>query len=342
MSYTPSADRYTKMKYQNCGNSGLKLPLLSLGLWHNFGHKTRHDVKREICKTAFDLGITHFDLANNYGPPAGSAEDAFGEILKTDFAGYRDELVISTKAGWDMWDGPYGDGGSRKYLLSSCDQSLKRLCVDYVDIFYSHRFDPETPLEETMGALDHIVRSGKALYVGISSYNSETTRKAEAILKDLGTPCLIHQPSYNMFNRWIETDGLKDTLMELGMGSIVFTPLAQGMLTNKYLNGIPKESRAQGDTTLSQTFLSDAVIENIRNLNKIAEHRGQSLAQMAIAWVLRGQGVSSALIGASKPEQVIDCVGALDNLEFSADELNEIDTYAKESNINLWEGSSNH
>ena len=329
------------MIYNYCGNSGLKLPAISLGLWHNFGYDTPHELKREICQTAFDSGITHFDLANNYGPPAGSSEEAFGEILRTDFAGYRDELVISSKAGWDMWEGPYGDGGSRKYLMASCDQSLKRLGVDYVDIFYSHRFDAETPLEETMGALDQIVRSGKALYVGISSYNSETTRKAEAILKELGTPCLIHQPSYNMMNRWIERDGLKDTLKELGIGSIVFTPLAQGMLTNKYLNGIPDNSRAVEDGTLSKGFLTDEVLANIQQLNAIAERRGQTLAQMAISWVLRENGVTSALIGASKPQQVLDCVGSLNATEFTAAELEEIDQYAVEADINLWAGSSN-
>ena len=341
MSYTPHEDRYTKMQYNTCGKSGLKLPAISLGLWHNFGNDSSHDTKRKICQTAFDHGITHFDLANNYGPPAGSAEESFGEILRTDFAGYRDELIISSKAGWDMWDGPYGDGGSRKYLMASCDQSLKRLGLDYVDIFYSHRFDPDTPLEETMGALDQIVRSGKALYVGISSYNSETTRKAESILKDLGTPCLIHQPSYNMLNRWIERDGLKDTLQELEIGSVVFTPLAQGMLTNKYLKGIPKNSRAQHGSTLDQNFLSEKILGNIRQLNAIAERRGQTLAQMAISWVLRGGSITSALIGASKPQQVIDCVGALENLSFTEAELEEIDLYAVEADINLWAGSSN-
>ncbi|WP_424972695.1 L-glyceraldehyde 3-phosphate reductase [Dinoroseobacter sp. S76] len=340
MTYTPHDGRYSKMLYNPCGKSGLKLPAISLGLWHNFGEDTPHETKRAICQTAFDLGITHFDLANNYGPPAGSSEEAFGDILRTDFAGHRDELIISSKAGWDMWDGPYGNGGSRKYLIASCDQSLKRLGVDYVDIFYSHRFDPETPLEETMGALDQIVRSGKALYVGISSYNSATTRKAAAILEELGTPCLIHQPSYNMLNRWIERDGLKQTLNTLGIGSIVFTPLAQGMLTNKYLNGVPTGSRADAGTSLSQGFLSDENLENIRQLNRIAESRGQTLAQMAIAWTLRGGDITSALIGASKPQQVVDCVGALDNLEFSAAELEEIDRYAVEGDINLWESSS--
>ncbi|MCF4098625.1 L-glyceraldehyde 3-phosphate reductase [Maritalea mediterranea] len=340
MSYQPSAERYAKMTYNHVGNSGLKLPAISLGLWHNFGHSTSNEVKSSICRTAFDLGITHFDLANNYGPPAGSAEEAFGEILRTDFASHRDELIISSKAGWDMWEGPYGDGGSRKYLMASCDQSLKRLGVDYVDIFYSHRFDANTPLEETMGALDQIVRSGKALYVGISSYNSERTREAAKILKNLGTPCLIHQPSYNMLNRWIERDGLKDTLQELGIGSIVFTPLAQGMLTDKYLKGVPKDSRASQNDTLSKSFLSEEAMENIRQLNAIAKNRGQTLAQMAIAWVLRDGGVNSALIGASKPQQVIDCVGALENLSFTTAELDEIDRYAVEADINLWAGSS--
>lgn len=340
MTYQPNPNRYEKMIYNRCGNSGLKLPAISLGLWHNFGDDTPHETKRAICQTAFDLGITHFDLANNYGPPAGSAESAFGEILRTDFAGYRDELIISSKAGYLMWDGPYGEWGSRKNLISSCDQSLKRLGVDYVDVFYSHRFDPDTPLEETMGALDQIVRSGKALYAGISSYNSERTREAVAILEDLGTPCVIHQPSYNMINRWVEKDGLKDTLSELGVGSIAFTPLAQGMLTNKYLKGVPKGSRATQEKSLNPDFLSDKAIENIRKLDEIAQRRGQTLAQMAIAWVLRNGGITTALIGASKPEQVIDCVGAIEHLEFSAAELAEIDTYSDDGDINLWSSSS--
>ena len=340
MTYQPNPDRYAKMIYNRCGNSGLKLPAISLGLWHNFGGDTAHETKRAICQTAFDLGITHFDLANNYGPPAGSAETAFGEILRTDFAGYRDELIISSKAGYLMWDGPYGEWGSRKNLIASCDQSLKRLGIDYVDIFYSHRFDPETPLEETMGALDHIVRSGKALYAGISSYNSERTRQAVAILDDLGTPCVIHQPSYNMINRWVEKDGLKDTLTELGVGSIAFTPLAQGMLTNKYLKGVPEGSRATQSKSLNPNFLSDKAIENIRKLDDIAQRRGQTLAQMAITWVLRNGGITTALIGASRPEQVVDCVGAIENLEFSAAELDEIDEYADDENVNLWAKSS--
>lgn len=340
MAWQPDPERYQSMIYRRCGRSGLKLPLISLGLWHNFGDDTAHEIKRAICRQAFDLGITHFDLANNYGPPAGSAEEAFGELLRTDFAGLRDELIISSKAGYTMWPGPYGDWGSRKYLIASCDQSLKRLGLDYLDIFYSHRFDPETPLEETMGALDQIVRSGRALYAGISSYNSQRTRDAVAILEDLGTPCLINQPSYSMINRWIERDGLLDTLEELGIGSIVFTPLAQGMLTNKYLKGIPEGSRAAQDKTLDQGFLSEENLANIRALNDIAARRGQSLAQMALAWVLRGGRVTTALIGASRPEQVVDCVKAIGNLEFSADELAEIDNYARDADVNLWAQSS--
>jgi L-glyceraldehyde 3-phosphate reductase len=299
-----------------------------------------HQTKRDICLTAFDHGITHFDLANNYGPPPGSAEHAFGSILAEDLALYRDELIISSKAGYLMWPGPYGEWGSRKYLVASCDQSLKRMGLDYVDIFYSHRYDPDTPLEETMGALDYIVRSGRALYAGISSYNSERTREAVAILKDLGTPCVIHQPSYNMLNRWVERDGLKETLQELGVGSIAFTPLAQGMLTKKYLGGIPEDSRAAQDKSLKPAMLSERAIENIRKLNDIAEGRGQTLAQMAIAWVLREGGITTALIGASRPSQVIDCVGAINNLEFTADELALIDQYADEEQINLWARSA--
>ncbi|AXX99668.1 L-glyceraldehyde 3-phosphate reductase [Profundibacter amoris] len=338
--YRAAEDRYEKMVYRRCGKSGVRLPAVSLGLWHNFGEDTPHDIKRAMCRTAFDLGITHFDLANNYGPPAGSAELAFGEILRTDFAGYRDELIISSKAGYDMWPGPYGEWGSRKYLIASCDASLERMGLDYVDIFYSHRFDPETPLEETMGALDHIVRSGRALYVGISSYNSARTREAVAILKDLGTPCLIHQPSYNMLNRWVESDGLKDTLAGLGVGSIAFTPLAQGMLTGKYLKGVPEGSRATQGKSLLPGMLSDHALQAIRGLNDIAQQRGQTLAQMAIAWVLRGGGITSALIGASRPEQIVDCVGAVGNLEFSAEELAEIDALAGDEAINLWAQSS--
>lgn len=338
--YQPRAARYDGMVYRRCGRSGLMLPAVSLGLWHNFGADTPHDTKRAICRTAFDHGITHFDLANNYGPPPGAAEEAFGEILRADLRAHRDELIISSKAGYLMWPGPYGEWGSRKYLIASCDQSLLRMGLDYVDIFYSHRFDPDTPLEETMGALDQIVRSGKALYAGISSYNSQRTREAAAILSRLGTPCLIHQPSYNMINRWVERDGLKDTLKELGIGAIAFTPLAQGMLTDKYLGGVPPGSRATQGKSLNPRFLSQGAIENIRKLDEIARGRGQTLAQMAIAWVLRDGAITSALTGASRPEQVVDSVGAVANLEFSAEELALIDRYADEENINLWARSS--
>ncbi|MBC9247728.1 L-glyceraldehyde 3-phosphate reductase [Paracoccus sp. 11-3] len=338
--YHPADDRYQRMTYRRCGRSGLKLPAISLGLWHNFGQDTPHQTKRDMCRKAFDLGITHFDLANNYGPPPGSAESAFGDILRTDFAAYRDQLIISSKAGYDMWVGPYGEWGSRKYLIASCDQSLKRLGVDYVDIFYSHRFDPDTPLEETMGALDHIVRSGRALYAGISSYNSQRTAEAVAILKDLGTPCLIHQPSYNMLNRWVEHDGLLDTLDEAGVGSIAFTPLAQGMLTGKYLQGVPADSRAAQGKSLSRDWLTDDMIRRLNGLDEIARARGQTLAQMAVAWVLRGGRVTSALIGASRPSQVEDCVGALGNTEFSADELAQIDELTAAGDVNLWARSS--
>ena len=341
MTYTPAENRYDRMVYRRCGRSGVRLPAVSLGLWHNFGGDTPHEVKRAMCRTAFDHGITHFDLANNYGPPPGSAEEAFGDILASDFAGYRDELIISSKAGYLMWDGPYGEWGSRKYLIASCDQSLKRMGLDYVDIFYSHRFDPDTPLEETMSALDHIVRSGRALYAGISSYNTEKTREAVAILNDLGTPCLIHQPSYNMFNRWVETDGLKDALADLGVGSIAFTPLAQGMLTTKYLNGVPADSRAAQDKSLDKGLITEQALDAIRGLNAIAEARGQTLAQMAIAWVLRGGGITTALIGASKPSQIEDCAGAVGNLDFTEAELAEIDTLASDQAINLWAASSN-
>lgn len=340
LSYRPDPDRYDRMAYRRSGQSGVKLPAISLGLWHNFGGDAPHDNKREMCRTAFDFGITHFDLANNYGPPPGSAEEAFGEILKTDFAGYRDELIISSKAGYDMWPGPYGEWGSRKYLVASCDQSLKRMGLDYVDIFYSHRFDPETPLEETMSALDHIVRSGRALYVGISSYNSQRTREALAILSDLGTPCLIHQPSYNLLNRWVEHDGLLDTLDELGVGSIAFTPLAQGILTTKYLGGIPEGSRATQGKSLLDGMINERSLASVRALNEMAQARDQTLAQMALAWVLRSGRVTSALIGASRPEQIVDCVGAVDNLEFSEAELARIDEISSEEAINLWARSS--
>ena len=340
MAYQPAANRYDEMLYNRCGRSGLMLPAISLGLWHNFGEDKSSATAREICRTAFDLGITHFDLANNYGPPPGSAETLFGDILKSEFHGLRDELVISTKAGYRMWSGPYGEWGSRKYVLSSLDQSLRRMGLDYVDIFYSHRFDPNTPLEETMLALDAAVRQGKALYVGLSSYNSQRTREALAILRELRTPCIIHQPSYSMLNRWIEEDGLLDTLDDLGMGSIVFSPLAQGMLTTKYLNGIPEDSRAAEGKSLSTNFLNEDNLARIRSLNDIAGRRGQTLAQMALAWVLRGGRVTTALIGASRSEQVIDCVGALKNPSFSADELAEIDRYAGEGGLNLWAASA--
>ena len=338
--WNADSNRYNAMTYQRCGRSGLQLPAISLGLWHNFGDDCTHISKQTLCRRAFDLGITHFDLANNYGPPAGSAEKAFGKILKQDFAAYRDELIISSKAGYDMSPGPYGEWGSRKHLIASCDQSLKRLGLDYVDIFYSHRFDPDTPLEETMMALDHIVRSGRALYAGISSYNSQRTREAVTILKQLGTPCLIHQPSYSMLNRWVEEDGLLDTLEDLGIGSVVFSPLAQGMLTNKYLKGIPGKSRAAQGKSLNPDFLSEQTLVNIRALNDIARQRDQTLAQMAIAWVLRDPRVTTALIGASSPQQLEDCVGSLDKRSFTNTELSEIDRYATEANINLWAASS--
>jgi L-glyceraldehyde 3-phosphate reductase len=343
MTYTARDDRYDRMIYRRCGRSGLRLPAISLGLWHNFGHDTPHATKQAICRAAFDHGITHFDLANNYGPPAGSAEEAFGELLRTDFRQHRDEIIISSKAGYHMWNGPYGEWGSRKYLIASCDQSLKRMGLDYVDIFYSHRFDPDTPLEETMGALDHIVRSGRAQYVGISSYNSQRTREAAAILKDLGTPLVIHQPSYNILNRWVETDGLKDTLAEHGVGSIAFVPLAQGILTSKYLHGIPAGSRATQDKSLDPSVVEKA-LGSVAKLNDMARERGQTLAQMALAWVLRPQGardgITSALIGASRPEQVEDCAGAIRNLDFTTEELARIDAISEEKAINLWAKSS--
>ena len=340
MPYFPSPTRYDSMVYNRCGRSGLKLPAISLGLWHNFGFDKPMDSMRAISRRAFDLGVTHFDLANNYGPPPGSAEIAFGDILRGDFGGLRDELVISTKAGYDMWAGPYGEWGSRKYMIASLDQSLKRMGLDYVDIFYSHRFDPETPLEETMGALDAAVRQGKALYVGISSYNSRRTREAAAILKRLGTPCLIHQPSYSMVNRWIEADGLLDTLEAEGIGAIVFSPLAQGLLTEKYLNGVPDDSRAARSNFFNPKFLTPANLGRVRQLDAIAKRRGQSLAQMALAWALRDRRVTSALIGASRPEQVVDAVKALDTLAFTSEELKEIDRYAVDSGVNLWTKSA--
>ena len=327
------------MAYRRCGRSGVDLPAVSLGLWHNFGHDRPLDTSAAIVRRAFDLGITHFDLANNYGPPYGSAEENFGRLLRRDLAPYRDELIISTKAGWDMWPGPYGDRGSRKYLLASLDQSLGRLGLDYVDIFYSHRFDPDTPLEETMGALESAVRAGKALYVGISSYSPDDTRRAAAILRDMGVRLLIHQPSYSMLNRWIEPD-LLDTLGEEGVGCITFSPLAQGMLTDRYLDGIPAGSRASQDTSLSPDLLTDQAMAKVRALNEIAQGRGQTLAQMALAWTLRDPRVTSTLIGASSVAQLEDNVGALARLDFDAGELAEIDRYATESDINLWASSS--
>lgn len=339
MDYLPAADRYNTMPYRRTGRSGLKLPAVSLGLWHNFGGVDTEENAREMLRGAFDLGVTHFDLANNYGPPPGSAEETFGRILKADFHGYRDELIISNKAGYDMWPGPYGEWGSRKYLMASCDQSLKRTGVDYFDIFYSHRYDPDTPLEETMGALDSIVRQGKALYVGISSYSATKTAEASAILRELGTPCLIHQPSYSMLNRWVEED-LLDTLGDLGIGCIAFSPLAQGMLSSKYLGGMPEGSRATKGTSLSPDLITDTAIEHIRALNDIASDRGQTLAQLAIAWVLRHDTMTSALIGASKLSQIEECVAAAANTSFTNEELQRIDKHATDTGINLWARSS--
>lgn len=339
MDYLPAADRYNTMPYRRTGRSGLKLPAVSLGLWHNFGGVDTEENAREMLRGAFDLGVTHFDLANNYGPPPGSAEETFGRILKADFHGYRDELIISNKAGYDMWPGPYGEWGSRKYLMASCDQSLKRTGVDYFDIFYSHRYDPDTPLEETMGALDSIVRQGKALYVGISSYSATKTAEASAILRELGTPCLIHQPSYSMLNRWVEED-LLDTLGDLGIGCIAFSPLAQGMLSSKYLGGMPEGSRATKGTSLSPDLITDTAIEHIRALNDIASDRGQTLAQLAIAWVLRHDTMTSALIGASKLSQIEECVAAAANTSFTNEELQRIDEHATDTGINLWARSS--
>jgi L-glyceraldehyde 3-phosphate reductase len=325
MSHQPSTDRYGTMRYVRCGKSGLKLPAISLGLWHNFGGVTLPENGRAMIRRAFDLGITHFDLANNYGPPPGSAEESFGRILRADFRGYRDEMVISTKAGYLMWPGPYGEWGSRKYLVSSLDQSLARMGLDYVDIFYHHRPDPDTPLEETMSTLDLVVRQGKALYAGISNYKPPEAKQAIAILRRLGTPCLIHQPSYSMLNRWVE-DGLLDLLQAEGVGSIAFSPLAKGLLTDRYLEGIPADSRAAGPSVfLKREDITEAVRARLRRLNDIARARGQSLAQMALAWVLRGGRVTSALIGASKPEQIDDCVGALRAPDFSREELAKID-----------------
>jgi L-glyceraldehyde 3-phosphate reductase len=339
MPYTASENRYDQMSYRRSGRSGLQLPEISLGLWHNFGADRPLETARAILRRAFDLGVTHFDLANNYGPPYGSAEETFGKIFAKDFVPYRDELVLSTKAGYDMWPGPYGEWGSRKYLLSSLDQSLKRMGVEHVDIFYSHRFDPETRLEETMGALDTAVRSGRALYAGISSYSPEKTKEAYEILEALGTPLLIHQPSYSLLNRWIEPE-LLDTLGELGVGCICFSPLAQGMLTNKYLDGIPADSRMAENSSLSSDLLTEETLSKIRALNDHAQGRGQSLAQMSLAWTLRDQRMTSTLIGASSVAQLEDSLGAIRNLDFSADELELIDRYATESQINLWARSS--
>jgi L-glyceraldehyde 3-phosphate reductase len=339
MAFLPADSRYESMQYRRCGRSGLQLPAVSLGLWHNFGDDRALDTQRAILRRAFDLGITHFDLANNYGPPYGSAEQNFGRLLASDLGPYRDELVISTKAGWDMWPGPYGDGGSRKYLLASLDRSLSRMGLDYVDIFYSHRFDPETPLEETLGALDTAVRQGKALYVGISSYSAERTREATRILHHLGTPLLIHQPSYSMLNRWIE-GGLLDVLGEEGVGCIVFSPLAQGLLTDRYLEGVPEDSRVARGGAMSRDMLSEENLTKVRALNDIAKRRGQTLAEMALAWTLRDPRITSTLIGASSVAQLEDNVAALGQLEFADDELAEIDRYATESGIDLWEQSS--
>jgi L-glyceraldehyde 3-phosphate reductase len=340
VNHEPAEDRYDRMLYRRSGRSGLLLPAISLGLWQNFGDDDRPlEVGRQILRRAFDLGVTHFDLANNYGPPYGSAEANFGRIFREDFVPYRDELVISTKAGYDMWPGPYGDWGSRKYLLASLDQSLQRMGLDHVDVFYSHRFDPETPLEETMGALDSAVRQGKALYVGISSYSATKTSEAAAILRELRTPFVLHQPSYSMLNRWIEVD-LLDVLGELGVGCIVFSPLAQGMLTDKYLEGIPSGSRATRHTTLSPDLITDETLEKIRALNEIAASRGQTLAQLALAWALRDPRVTSALVGASSVAQLEANVAALDNLDVSEDELAAIDRHATESGINIWAEST--
>ncbi|HEY3736602.1 MAG TPA: L-glyceraldehyde 3-phosphate reductase [Jatrophihabitans sp.] len=337
MTYVADSTRYDSMTYRRCGRSGIDLPAISLGLWHNFGGAEPMDTQRAILQRAFDLGVTHFDLANNYGPPYGSAEENFGHVLASDFKPYRDELFISTKAGWDMWPGPYGNLGSRKYLLSSLDQSLKRMGLDYVDVFYSHRFDPDTPLEETMGALDTAVRSGRALYAGISSYSAERTAQAAAILKELGTPLFIHQPSYSMLNRWIE-GGLLDTLEEVGAGCIVFTPLAQGLLTNKYLNGVPEGSRMSRETSLSSEQLTEANLRHIRALNDIAAARGQSLAQLALTWAMRDPRVTSVLVGASSVSQLEDNIAAISGPALTSEELTKIDQYAVEGGVDLWRG----
>ena len=342
--YIPDDARYDRMVYRKCGNSGLKLPAISLGLWHNFGEDTPHATKRAICQTAFDLGITHFDLANNYGPPAGRAEETFGRILREDFAACRDELIISTKAGYDMWPGPYGSGGSRKYLLASLDQSLKRMGLEYVDIFYSHRVDENTPMEETAAALAHAVQSGKALYVGISSYSTARTQKMADLLREWKIPLLIHQPSYNLLNRWVDKTGLLETLKQNGTGCIAFTPLAQGLLTGKYLNGIPEGSRMQREGNkvrgLTQKMLTEANLNSLRLLNEMAQARGQTMAQMALSWLLKDERVTSVLIGASRPEQLEENVQALKNLRFSEEELIRIDKHVADGELNLWQASS--
>jgi len=337
--YTAAVDRYGSLPYARCGRSGLQLPRISLGLWQNFGGATPFEKAREMVLKSFDHGITHFDLANNYGPPAGSAEENFGRILATDLAAYRDELIVSTKAGYFMWPGPYGEWGSRKYLLASLDQSLERMGLDYVDIFYSHRFDPDTPLEETMGALETAVRSGKALYVGISSYGPKKTREAAAILRELKVPFVIHQPSYSLLNRWVE-QGLLGVLEQEGIGCIAFSPLAQGLLTTKYLNGIPDSSRAVQNESFRKSMLTEANLTHVRALNEIAKPRGQSLAQMAIAWVLRKPAITSALVGASSWPQIEECLGALRNGSFQQEELDRIDAHAAEGGLNIWAASS--
>lgn len=344
MSGFANPTRYEQMQYRYCGKNGLQLPALSLGLWHSFGHAQTLDSQRALVRKAFDLGITHFDLANNYGPPAGSAEINFGRLLRDDFAQYRDEIIISTKAGYDMWPGPYGSGGSRKYLLASLDQSLKRMGVEYVDIFYSHRVDEKTPMEETAAALAHAVQSGKALYVGISSYSTERTQQMAALLREWKIPLLIHQPSYNLLNRWVDKTGLLDTLEDNGVGCIAFTPLAQGLLTGKYLNGIPDGSRMQREGKkvrgLTEKMLTESNLESLRLLNEMALRRGQSMAQMALSWLLKDNRVTSVLIGASRPEQIEENVQALSNLTFSAEELAQIDKHVADGELNLWQASS--
>ncbi|AIR59480.1 L-glyceraldehyde 3-phosphate reductase [Cedecea neteri] len=344
MPYEASPSRYQSMQYRFCGQSGLQLPALSLGLWHSFGGVSPLESQRDLLRTAFDLGITHFDLANNYGPPPGSAEENFGRLLKQDFSGYRDELIIATKAGYDMWPGPYGSGGSRKYLLASLDQSLKRMGLEYVDIFYSHRVDERTPMEETASALAHAVQSGKALYVGISSYSSERTQKMADLLREWKIPLLIHQPSYNLLNRWVDKSGLLDTLQRNGSGCIAFTPLAQGLLTGKYLNGIPEGSRMQVEGNkirgLNEKMLTEANLSSLRLLNEMALERGQTMAQMALSWLLKDERVTSVLIGASRAEQLKENVKALENLNFTAEELERIDRHVADGELNLWQASS--